>query len=57
MLMKWLTKFFKTYKYARLLEEENIDLKAKVLQAQENLNRTNSYWKKKIHNLKNTPKV
>ena len=33
------------------LEKENKELKEKLLQRQEDINKTNAYWKKKLHNL------
>lgn len=47
-MSNWLTSLF-PYKKLRTLQEENEDLKAKILEKQEVINRTNAYWKREIH--------
>lgn len=37
------------------LKQENEDLKLKILEKQEQINKTNSYYKKKIHNMRKNP--
>lgn len=39
-------------KKATLLEKENADLKLQLIEKQEHINKTNSYWKKKLHEQK-----
>lgn len=39
------------FKRVRDLETENADLKDKLSRRQEDINKTNAYWKKKLHNL------
>jgi len=38
-------------KRVRDLETENADLKDKLSRRQEDINKTNAYWKKRLHNL------
>lgn len=37
------------------LELEIVRLKAQLVESQENLNKTNAYWKRKFYGLKNKP--
>lgn len=39
------------FKRLQQLETENADLKDKLLKRQEDINKTNAYWKKRLHNL------
>ena len=51
-MLKWLSKVFP---WARIksLEKENTELKEKLLERQEAINKTNAYWKKKVRELTN----
>jgi len=48
--MMWLARLV-AGPYIKKLEKEIADLQDKLVKRQEDLNRTNSYWKKKIANL------
>lgn len=39
------------FKRLQQLETENADLKDKLSKRQEDINKTNAYWKKRLHNL------
>lgn len=49
MPMKWLINIFQAYKRIKYLEMENDSLKDRLKKAQDNINRTNSYWKSRLH--------
>lgn len=46
--MNLLEKLFKKENNCKELEKENIELKAKLLEKQEHINKTNAYYKKKL---------
>lgn len=46
-MIKWLSKVFPWAKI-KVLEKENTELKEKLVERQEAINKTNAYWKKKL---------
>jgi peptidoglycan hydrolase CwlO-like protein len=46
--MKLIKDFFKRENKCEELEKENAELKAKLVERQEVINKTNAYWKKKL---------
>ena len=46
-MIKWLYRVFPWVKI-RSLEQENSELKQKLVERQEAINKTNAYWKKKL---------
>jgi hypothetical protein len=52
-----MVKFLKNLFSSRVdeLEKEVLRLKNQLEEAQENLNKTNAYWKRKFYGLKNKP--
>jgi hypothetical protein len=46
-MLKWLSKVFPWAKI-KILERENTELKDKLAERQEAINKTNAYWKKKF---------
>lgn len=53
-MLNWIKKFFANNNIKKL-QEENFELKQKLNEKQEHINKTNAYWKKKMHYL-NTKK-
>ena len=53
-LLNLLPNNHKLVEHVQTLTKENTDLKDKLVKAQENLNKTNKYWKGKVYNLKNS---
>jgi len=49
--MKLIKDFFKRENKCEELEKENAELKAKLVERQEVINKTNAYWKKKLRAL------
>lgn len=49
-MFNWLTKLL-PFKRIEQLEKENSELKEKLVERQEHINKTNAYWKKKINDL------
>lgn len=47
-MMEWIKNLFYT-KTVKDLKQENEKLKKKLLESQENINKTNAYWKKKFY--------
>lgn len=52
-MLKWIKRLLGTDKIERL-EKENADLKVKLTEKQEHINKTNAYWKKQMY--KTSPK-
>jgi hypothetical protein len=46
-MLKWLSKVFPSAKI-KVLEEQITELKEKLIERQEAINKTNAYWKKKF---------
>jgi|694.fasta_scaffold14722_20 hypothetical protein len=51
MFLKWFKKTFNLKKIEQL-ESENKELKEKLVEKQEHINKTNAYWKKRMFDLK-----
>lgn len=51
-MLKWLSKVF-PWARIKYLEKENTELKEKLVERQEAINKTNAYWKKKVRDLMN----
>lgn len=49
-MLRWLKRLF-SQEQVEKLQKENELLKAKLEEKQEHINKTNAYWKKKMHNL------
>lgn len=49
-MFKWLQVIFPSAR-VKVLEQENKELREKLVERQETINKTNAYWKKKMHNL------
>lgn len=49
-MLKWLSNLFPIVKVKKL-EEENKQLREKLTERQENINKTNAYWKKRVNEL------
>lgn len=49
-MLKLLSKLFPWTKI-RTLEKENLELREKLVQRQEAINKTNAYWKKRFNDL------
>lgn len=49
-MLKWLSNLFPLVKIKQL-EEENKQLRDKLAERQENINKTNAYWKKRVNEL------
>lgn len=54
-MLKWINKIFPHLK-VKELEAENQELKEKLVERQETINKTNAYWKKKLYQSKSKPK-
>ena len=52
MFLKWIKNIFSSDVNAEQLELENKELKEKLVEKQEHINKTNAYWKKRIYELK-----
>ena len=50
-MIKWIKDLFKSTR-VRELEQHVAVLERELLKRQEDINKTNAYWKRKIHNLK-----
>lgn len=50
-MLKWLENIFGLKKIKKL-ESENKELKEKLIEKQEHINKTNAYWKKRMFELK-----
>lgn len=50
-MLKWFKKIFGLKKIEQL-ESENKELKEKLVEKQEHINKTNAYWKKRMFELK-----
>lgn len=49
-MLKWLSNLVPLFKIKEL-EEENKQLREKLAERQENINKTNAYWKKRVNEL------
>ena len=56
MFLNWLTKLL-PFKRIEQLEKENSELKEKLVERQEHINKTNAYWKKKMNDINRTKKA
>ena len=54
-MIKLIKNLFKKENKCKELEKENAELKAKLIEKQEHINKTNAFWKKKLRetNIKN----
>lgn len=52
-MLNWIKKNLFAVRELRALEKENEALKAKLEEKQEHINKTNAYWKKKMHEKRN----
>jgi|688.fasta_scaffold1285953_2 hypothetical protein len=50
-MMKLFKDLFKKENKCEELEKENVELKLKLVEKQEVINRTNAYWKRKVREL------
>jgi hypothetical protein len=56
MFLNWLKKLLSSKKIEEL-ERENSELKEKLVERQEHINKTNAYWKKKMNDINRTKKA
>jgi hypothetical protein len=56
MFLNWLKKLLSSKKIEEL-EKENSELKEKLVERQEHINKTNAYWKKKMNDINRTKKA
>lgn len=50
-MIKWIKNLFKSIR-VKELEQHIVVLEKELLKRQEDINKTNAYWKRKMHNLK-----
>ena len=50
-MVKWIKDLFKSTR-VKELEQHIVVLERELLKRQEDINKTNAYWKRKMHNLK-----
>lgn len=55
MFLSWLKKLL-PFKKIEDLERENRELKDKLVERQEHINKTNAYWKRKMNDINNRAK-
>lgn len=55
-MFNWLTKLL-PFKRIEQLEKEISELKEKLVERQEHINKTNAYWKKKMNDINRTKKT
>jgi hypothetical protein len=55
MFLSWLKKLL-PFKKIENLERENRELKDKLVERQEHINKTNAYWKRKMNDINNRTK-
>ena len=56
MFFNWLKKLLPLKKIEQL-ERENKELREKLVERQEHINKTNAYWKKKMNDINRTKKA
>jgi len=49
-MVKWLSYIF-PWTRIKVLEQQNKELREKLEERQEHINKTNAYWKKRVHDL------
>ncbi len=49
-MQEWLKKLF-PWSRVKVLEQENKELREKLVERQEHINKTNAYWKRRINDL------
>lgn len=49
-MLEWLNKIF-PWTTVKILKQENKQLKEKLLERQEHINKTNAYWKKRLNEM------